>query len=220
MLSGAAVAAAYECDAFTAVKAAPDVVAFPLDTAEVSALVKYCVRAGVPFTPRGAGTGLSGGATPTSGGVVISLKRMDRILEIDLPNRSLRAQCGVTNAQITKAVEKAGLHFAPDPSSRQVSTIGGNIAENAGGPHTLRYGVTASHVLQLTIVDPLGEVASLGSRVPGAPIYDLMGLFIGSEGTMGIVTDAWVDLTPNPEKVETAVAYFRPRGTRLNPWRT
>jgi len=208
VLSGVAVGAAYECDAFTAVKSAPSVVVFPSSTEEVASVVRFCVANGVPFTPRGAGTGLSGGATPTSGGVVVSLKRMARILEIDLPNRRLHAQCGATNAQITKAVEKQGLHFAPDPSSQNVSTLGGNIAENAGGPHTLKYGVTSSHVLQATVVDPTGEVVELGGKVPGAPGYDLLGLFIGSEGTMGIATQAWVKLTPNPDKIETALAFF------------
>jgi glycolate oxidase len=202
------VGAAYECDAFTAVKSAPVAVVFPLSTQEVSAVVRYCVANGVPYTPRGAGTGLSGGATPTSGGVVVSLKRMAQILEVDLPNRRLHAQCGATNAQLTKAVEKHGFHFAPDPSSQKVSTLGGNIAENAGGPHTLKYGVTSSHVLQATVVDPTGEILVLGGKVPGAPGYDLLGLFIGSEGTMGIATEAWVKLTPNPQKVETALAFF------------
>lgn len=208
VLHTAAARRAYDCDAYTLERAKPSVVVLPETTEEVQAVVRWCVANGVPFTPRGAGTGLSGGALPVRGGVVVSLKRMGRILDIDLDNRIVHAEAGATNLQITEAVSDQGFHFAPDPSSQSVATLGGNIAENSGGPHCLKVGVTAPHVLQVRLVDPQGEVLTVGSLVPGAPGYDLLGLLVGSEGTMGIVTEAWVKLSPLPRAVETALAAF------------
>jgi len=208
VLSGDAVARAYDCDAYTVDRSKPTCVVLPLDTAEVAAVVKWCVANSVPFTPRGAGTGLSGGAMPALGGVVISTKKLNKILEIDVANRQLKAQTGIANKRISDAVAGHGLHFAPDPSSQTVSTLGGNIAENSGGPHTLKYGVTTQHIAQVTMVDPLGEILEIGSRVPGTPGYDFLGLIVGGEGTLGIVTEAWVKLTPLPAVVRTALASF------------
>ena len=208
VLSGEAVARAYDCDAYTVDRSKPTCVVLPLDTAEVAAVVRWCVAHSVPYTPRGAGTGLSGGAMPALGGVVISTKKLNRILEIDVENRMLKAQAGIANKRISDAVAEFGLHFAPDPSSQTVSTLGGNIAENSGGPHTLKYGVTTQHILSVTMVDPLGEVIEVGSLAPGAPGYDFLGLIVGGEGTLGIVTEAWVKLTPIPAAVRTALASF------------
>jgi glycolate oxidase len=151
---------------------------------------------------------LSGGALPALGGVVVSTKRMTQILEIDVENRCLLAQAGIANKRISNAVESHGLHFAPDPSSQTVSTLGGNIAENSGGPHTLKYGVTVQHILGVTLVDPLGEILTIGGKVPGAPGFDFLGLVVGGEGTLGIVTEAWVRLTPLPAAVATALIAF------------
>jgi len=195
---------AYDCDAYTVDKARPQAVVLPESTGEVAAVVRWCNETGTPFTARGAGTGLSGGALAAMGGVVISTKRLNRILEIDIPNRRLKAQSGVPNKKISDAVASEGLHFAPDPSSQYVSTLGGNIAENSGGPHTLKYGVTVQHVLGVTMVDPAGEVLEFYQ----GPGYDFVGLIVGSEGTLGIVTEAWVKLTPLPAEVKTALISF------------
>lgn len=208
VLSGSAVERAYDCDAYTVDRSRPKVVVLPESTSDVQAVVRYCRAHDVPYTPRGAGTGLSGGALAALGGVVISTKRLTRILEIDIENRRMHAQAGVVNRNITKAVEAHGLHFAPDPSSQTVSTLGGNIAENSGGPHTLKYGVTSQHVLAVEMVDPTGESITLGSLVAGAPGFDFVSLVVGGEGTLGIVTSAWVKLTPLPRFVKTALASF------------
>jgi glycolate oxidase len=208
VLDGPAAQRAYDCDAYTVDRSKPTCVVLPRDTAEVAAVVRWCNRTGVPFTARGAGTGLSGGVLPALGGVVISTKKLTRILDIDLSNRCLLAQAGLANKRITDAVRSDGLHFAPDPSSQTVSTLGGNIAENAGGPHTLKYGVTVQHVLEVTMVEPGGEIVKIGGRVPNAPGYDLLGLIVGGEGTLGIVTEAWVRLTPLPVAVMTALIAF------------
>ncbi len=208
VLSGASVRRAYDCDAYTVDRSAPSVVVLPTSTEQVAEVVRWCVANNVPFTARGAGTGLSGGAMPALGGVVISTKRLNRILEIDLPNRRLRAETGVVNVAITRAVVEHGLHFAPDPSSQSVSTLGGNIAENSGGPHTLKYGVTAPHILGVKMVTPEGEIVEFGGGAPGRPGPDFLGLIVGSEGLLGIVTEAWVKLTPLPETVETALVSF------------
>jgi len=199
---------AYDCDAYTVDKSAPSVIVLPESTEQVQKVVKWCIGRQIPYTPRGAGTGLSGGALPALGGVVISTKRLNKILEIDVENRCLKAQSGIANKRISDAVAEHGLHFAPDPSSQSVSTLGGNIAENSGGPHTLKYGVTVQHILGVTMVDTEGRVAQFGGQVPGGPGYDLLGLIVGSEGTLGIVTEAWVKLTPVPAAVETALASF------------
>jgi glycolate oxidase len=208
VLAGAAARRAYDCDAYTVDRSAPACVVLPCTTEEVQSVVRWCNENAVPFTPRGAGTGLSGGALAALGGVLVSTKRLNRILEVDVSNRCLLAQAGAVNLHLTRAVASHGLHFAPDPSSQTVSTLGGNIAENSGGPHTLKYGVTVQHVLAVTMVDPAGEVVTIGSRVAGMPGLDLLGVVVGSEGTLGIVTEAWVRLTPNPERIETALACF------------
>lgn len=208
VLSGVAVARAYDCDAYTVDKSPPTCVVLPETTEEVREVVRWCLAHDVPFTPRGAGTGLSGGALPALGGVLISTKRLNKILEVDVENRCIRAQAGAVNLHLSKAVAGFGLHFAPDPSSQTVSTVGGNIAENSGGPHTLKYGVTVQHVLEVTMVDSSGEIVTFGSPIPGTPGLDLLGVVVGSEGTLGVATEAWLKLTPNPERVETALASF------------
>jgi glycolate oxidase len=208
VLSGPAAARAYDCDAYTVDRSKPTAVVLPTSTQQVAAVVKWCVSNEVPFTARGAGTGLSGGALPALGGVVISTKRMTAILGVDIPNRLLLAQAGVVNSRITDRVKSDGLHFAPDPSSQTVSTLGGNIAENSGGPHTLKYGVTTQHIAAVTMVNPLGEIVTLGSLVPGAPGLDFVGLIVGGEGTLGVVTEAWVKLTPVPSVVQTILISF------------
>lgn len=208
VLSGPAVERAYDCDAYTVDRSAPQVVVLPDNTEEVRKVVGWCLENGIPFTPRGAGTGLSGGALAAKGGVIVSTKRLTKILEVDVENRCLKAQAGIPNKKISDAVAAQRLHFAPDPSSQTVSTLGGNIAENSGGPHTLKYGVTVQHILGLTMVDPEGRVVELGGKVAGAPGFDLVGLVVGGEGTLGIVTEAWVKLTPLPESVRTALAAF------------
>ncbi len=199
---------AYECDGLTLHRGQPTAVVLPRETAEVAAVVRACNAAGVPFVPRGAGTGLSGGAVALSGAVVIECQRMNRVLEIDPEDRVAVVQPGVVNVEVSKAAAPHGLLFAPDPSSQQACTVGGNVAENSGGPHTLKYGTTTNHVLALELVLPSGEVVRLGSR-SGAPAgYDLVGAVVGSEGTLGIVTEATVRLVPIPEAVETLLGIF------------
>jgi glycolate oxidase len=198
----------YETDGLSVFKHTPDLVVFPKSTEEVVAVVKTLRRYGVPIIPRGAGTGLSGGALAEQGGVLISTTRMNRILEVDIRNRCALVEAGVVNIHITEAVKRWGFHFAPDPSSQVVSTIGGNIAENAGGPHTLKYGVTTNHILGIEVVLPDGEVVWLGGKTEETTGYDLRGVFIGSEGTFGIVTKAWVKLTRNPQSYRTMRVSF------------
>ena len=195
----------YECDGSTAYRSPPEAVALPRTTADVAAVVRACAAARVPFTARGAGTGLSGGATPIEGGVVISLAAMNRVLEIRAPERTARCQTGVVNLEISRAAARHGLFFAPDPSSQSACTLGGNIAENSGGPHCFKLGATASHIVALRVVLDDGEVVELSEDDAG---YDLPGLFVGSEGTFGIATEATVRLLPIPETVETLLAPF------------
>jgi glycolate oxidase len=171
-------------------------------------VVKACAAHGVPFVPRGAGTGLSGGAVALDGSVAISTVRMNQILEVDTANRQAWVGPGVVNAHLSRAVAPHGLHYAPDPSSQNACTIGGNVAENSGGPHTLKYGVTTNHVLAAEVVLPDGEVVTLGGPVADSPGYDLLSVFVGSEGTFGIATRILVRLTPIPEGVKTALAIF------------
>ncbi|HXV59218.1 MAG TPA: FAD-linked oxidase C-terminal domain-containing protein [Vicinamibacteria bacterium] len=199
---------AYECDGSTAFKAAPDAVVLPRSTEEVARVVQCCSRARVPFVARGAGTGLSGGATPSEGGVVIALTRMNRLLELDLDNRLALCQTGIVNLEISRSVAPHGLTFAPDPSSQSACTLGGNIAENSGGPHCFKYGPTTAHVVGLRVVLPDGQIVELGGPRETAG-YDLVGLFVGSEGTFGIATEALVRLMPLPEAVKTLLAPFR-----------
>lgn len=198
---------AYESDALTAYRFTPRAVVLPRSAAEVVAVVRRLAAADVPFTARGAGTGLSGGAIALEQSVIVSTARLDRILEIDPENRRARVEPGVVNAQLNRAVADHGLRYAPDPSSQLACTLGGNVAENAGGPHCLRYGTTVNHITGLTVVLPDGEVVELGGR--GEPEgLDLVGLFVGSEGTFGIATEIEVRLIPLPESVETLLATF------------
>ncbi|OGB92245.1 MAG: glycolate oxidase subunit GlcD, partial [candidate division NC10 bacterium RBG_16_65_8] len=200
----------YERDALTTEhRAMPDLVVLPTDTEQVSSVVRRCAAENVPIVPRGAGTGLSGGAIPVHGGVLIVLTRMNRILEIDLPNRMATVEAGCVNLAISRAVMPRGFFFAPDPASQQASTIGGNVAENAGGPHCLKYGATINHVLGATVVLPDGEIAHFGGRLADRPGYDLLGVFVGSEGTLGICTEVTVRLLPIPQAVKTILAVFR-----------
>jgi len=189
-------------------KARPDLVVFPHTTEDVSRIVKLAAKYNVPVVGRGSGTGLSGGALARGGGILIVFARMNRILELDLENARAVVQPGVVNLDITRAVEHAGLYFAPDPSSQKSCTIGGNVAENAGGPHTLAYGVTVNHVTALELVLPDGEIVRVGSKHGDTPGYDLCGLFVGSEGTLALVTEITVKLTRKAEAVKTLLAIF------------
>jgi len=186
----------------------PEVVVLPGDVDQISAVVKAAKRANVPIIPRGSGTGLAGGAVPAEGGIVLSLARLNRILKIDLQNRIAVVEAGVINADVTKAVAKDGFFYAPDPSSQAACSMGGNAANNSGGPHTLAYGVTTNHVLGLEVVLEDGQILWLGGEIPDTPGYDLCGLFVGSEGTMGIVTKIAVRLMPARESVRTLLAIF------------
>lgn len=198
----------YECDAFVAAKQRPDVVVFPTSTEQVSALVKLANRHGMKVVPRGAGTGLSGGSLAETGSLMIGLSRMNQILEVDIPNRRALVEAGVVNLHLTQMVSSAKFCYAPDPSSQAACTIGGNIAENSGGPHTLKYGVTVNHTLGVELVLPNGEIVWLGGKVEGMPGYDLLGACVGSEGTFGIVTRAWVKLTPVAQATKTMLAIY------------
>jgi glycolate oxidase subunit GlcD len=186
----------------------PEIVVLPADVEQVSAVVKAARRANVPIVPRGSGTGLAGGAVPAEGGILLSLARLDRILKIDLQNRLAIVEPGVINLDMTKAVSKDGFFYAPDPSSQAACSIGGNVANNSGGPHTLAYGVTTNHVLGIEVVLDDGQITWLGGEVPDTPGYDLCGVFVGSEGTMGIVTKVAVRLMPTRESVRTLLAIF------------
>jgi glycolate oxidase len=188
--------------------ATPDAVVLPETTADVAALARFCHEHAVPIVPRGAGTGLSGGAIPVEGGVVVSFARMARILEIDAPNLRAVVQPGVINLHLSNAAAPHGLHFVPDPSSQKACTLGGNVAENSGGPHTLAYGVTTNHVTGLEIVLSDGAVVRLGGKAVEYEGYDLVGAFVGSEGTLGIITEITVKLTPLPEEKRTLMAAF------------
>ncbi|HKO98321.1 MAG TPA: FAD-linked oxidase C-terminal domain-containing protein [Pyrinomonadaceae bacterium] len=198
----------YECDGLPHHKYLPRAVVFPSSTEEASEVMRALSQAGVPFTPRGAGTGLSGGALALNRGVVVELARMRQILKIDEVNRLAVVQPGVVNSHVSRAVAHLGLHYVPDPSSQPTCTIGGNIAENAGGIHCLKYGTTTDHVLGLRVVLSNGEIVDFGSRGPEQPGYDLTGVFIGSEGTFGIATEATLRLVPIPPAVRTLLAEF------------
>jgi glycolate oxidase subunit GlcD len=200
--------AVYDCDACTLVKHPPELVALPRTTEEVAFIVRTCLKYQIPYTARGSGTGLSGGALPMEGGVQISLNRMDRILAIDPANRTATVEVGVVNAWLNDAIKPHGLFYAPDPSSQAACTIGGNIAENAGGIHCIKYGVTSDHVLALEIVLPDGRVTWLGHPNRRSHGPNLVGLMVGSEGTLGIVTQAVLRLTPRPECTRVYLAAF------------
>src|SRR6266404_5273266 len=184
-------------------KSRPDLVVFPQSTEDVVAIVKLANERGLLIVGRGAGTGLSGGAIARAGGIIISFARMNQILEIDLANERAVVQPGVVNLDITQAVEGDGYFYAPDPSSQRACTIGGNVSENAGGPHTLAYGVTTNHVLGLEVVLPDGTVIETGGKSTDLPGYDLTGLLTGSEGTMVLVTKVIVRIMRQPELVKT-----------------
>ena len=186
----------------------PEVVVVPGNVEQVAAVVKAAKRANVPIVPRGSGTGLAGGAVPAEGGIIVSLARLNKILKIDLQNRIAIVEPGVINLDISKAVAKEGFFYAPDPSSQAACSIGGNVANNSGGPHTLAYGVTTNHVLGVEVVLDDGQIVWLGGEVADSPGYDLCGIFVGSEGTMGIVTKVAVKLMQTRESVRTLLAIF------------
>src|SRR5215510_8278316 len=198
----------YECDGHTLDKAPPRAVVFPSTTEQVVAIVKLANKYRLPFVARGAGTGLSGGALALDGGIVIEMCRMNKILEIDYMNQRAVVQPGLVNLHLSLAVADAGYYYAPDPSSQGSCTIGGNVAENSGGPHTLKYGVTTNHVLGLEVVLPDGAVAHFGGPTLDTPGYDLTGLFVGSEGTFGIATKIVVRILKKPQAVKTVLAVF------------
>ncbi len=198
----------YECDGLTGHRAVPELVALPGSSDEVQAVVRACHEARVPFVARGAGTGLSGGATPMAGGVVIALARMNRILEVDIASQRVVVEPGVANLDVTKAVAAEGFFYAPDPSSQQVCTIGGNVAENSGGAHCLKHGFTVHHVTGVTLVLPGGDLVELGGKELDPEGPDLLGLVVGSEGTLGIVTRIVLRVVRVPEVVRTLLAGF------------
>lgn len=200
--------AVYECDGYTIEKKRPDVVVFPTTTDEIVAVVRACSAHGVPFLPRGAGTSLAGGCLPVGGGVMIALTRMKRILEVNLRDRYAVVEPGVVNLWLSNHLKPHGYHYAPDPSSQGACTIGGNVATNSGGPHTLKYGVTVNHVLGLEFVLPDGRVVQTGGPCEDYPGYDLTGVIVGSEGTFGIASKVWVRITRNPEAYRTLLGVF------------
>ncbi|HEU5157606.1 MAG TPA: FAD-linked oxidase C-terminal domain-containing protein [Streptosporangiaceae bacterium] len=195
----------YECDGLTYHKATPGLVVLPGSAAQIAAIVRACAAEGVPYVARGSGTGLSGGALPRTDGVLIVTSKMRRIIEIDAPNQRAVVEPGVINLDVSKAAKPYGYYYAPDPSSQQICSIGGNVAENSGGAHCLKYGFTVNHVLGLEIVTPDGEIVQINAGDAG---YDLLGAFVGSEGTLGIATKVTVRLTRLPETVQTLLAAF------------
>ncbi len=198
----------YECDGLTSYRQRPAVVVLPKTTAQVAAAVKICDRFQVPFVARGAGTGLSGGALPIENSVLIVTATMNQILSVDLDNQRVVVQPGVINNWVTQAVSGAGFYYAPDPSSQSVCSVGGNVAENSGGVHCLKYGVTTNHVLGLKVVLPTGDIVTLGGEVAETPGYDLCGLFVGSEGTLGIATEITLRILKAPQSIQVLLADF------------
>ncbi len=198
----------YECDGYVVEKRVPDVVVFPTSTAQVAQIVRACNEYDVPFVPRGAGTSLAGGTLPVGGGVMICTTRMKQILDVNLRDRFAVVEPGVVNVHLTQHLKGTGYHYAPDPSSQGACTIGGNVATNSGGPHTLKYGVTVNHVLGVEVVLPDGDIVQLGGPCEDQPGYDLTGLFVGSEGTFGIATKVWVRLTRDPAAWRTMLGVF------------
>jgi glycolate oxidase len=198
----------YECDGYTVEKSRPDVVVLPRSTEQVAAVVRACNELDVPFLPRGAGTSLAGGCLAVGGGVVLSLMRMKRILEVNYRDRYAVVQPGVVNLWLSNHLRPNGYHYAPDPSSQGACTVGGNVATNSGGPHTLKYGVTVNHVLGVTIVLPDGSVVTTGGPAEDNPGYDLTGTIVGSEGTFGVVTEITCRITRNPEAYRTLLGVF------------
>jgi len=198
----------YECDGLTNFRVLPQAVLLPRSTEQVQRIVRVCHRERIPFVARGSGTGLSGGALPVKDGVVISLARMNRILEIDFANALVVVEPGVINLEVTGRVAAQGFFYAPDPSSQSICSIGGNVAENSGGAHCLKYGFTTTHVLGLEVVLPDGSLAHLGNKTLDAPGYDLSGVFVGSEGTLGIATKITLRIVKRPECIQTLLAAF------------
>ncbi|NET34127.1 MAG: glycolate oxidase subunit GlcD [Cyanothece sp. SIO1E1] len=198
----------YECDGLTSYRQRPAVVVLPRTTEQVAAVVKICDRHQVPFVTRGAGTGLSGGALPLENCVLIVTARMQQILDLDFANQRVVVQPGVINNWVTQAVSGSGFYYAPDPSSQSVCSIGGNVAENSGGVHCLKYGVTTNHVLGLKLVLPDGSIVDVGGRIPEMPGYDLTGVFVGSEGTLGIATEITLKILKSPEAIQVLLADF------------
>jgi len=198
----------YECDGLTSYRQRPPIVVLPKTTEEVAAAIQVCNQFEVPFVARGAGTGLSGGALPLEEAVLIVTATMRQILNIDLENQQVTVQPGVINNWVTQAVSGAGFYYAPDPSSQSVCSVGGNVAENSGGVHCLKYGVTTNHVLGVKLVLPDGEIVEIGGTVPEQPGYDLTGLFVGSEGTLGIATEITLRILKSPESITVLLADF------------
>ena len=198
----------YECDALAVLRSLPGAVILPRTTTQLQKAVSICARHHIPFVGRGAGTGLSGGAMPDDRGIVISFSRMTKFLATDIPNQRITVEAGVINAHVTQRVAPTGYFYAPDPSSQTVCTIGGNVAENSGGAHCLKYGFTTTHVLALEVVLPTGELVHLGSPTLDPPGYDLAGIFVGSEGTLGVASSMTLRLVRRPETVEVLLAAF------------
>jgi glycolate dehydrogenase FAD-linked subunit len=198
----------YECDGLPHLHQKPAVVVLPSSADQVQAIVRLCHQHEIPFVARGHGSGLSGGALPIPGGVVIGLSRLNRVLDVDIPNRRVTVEPGVTNLEITRQVASHGFYYAPDPSSQQVCSIGGNIAENSGGAHCLKYGFTVHHVLGLEAVLPNGDLVRLDSAIADAPGPDLIGVLIGSEGTLAVVTKVIVRILRRPESVQTLLGAY------------
>ena len=198
----------YECDGLTSYRQRPAVVVLPRTTEQVATAVKICHQFQVPFVARGAGTGLSGGALPIEDSVLIVTATMNQILDVDLDNQRVVVQPGVINNWVTQAVSGAGFYYAPDPSSQSVCSVGGNVAENSGGVHCLKYGVTTNHVLGLKVVLPTGDIVEIGSEVAETPGYDLCGLFVGSEGTLGIATEITLRILKAPQSIQVLLADF------------
>jgi glycolate oxidase len=198
----------YECDGLAHYKVIPALVVLPRTAEECALTVRACVDAGIPFVARGSGTGLSGGALPHADGVLIVISQMRDIIEVAPADQRAVVQPGVINLQVSRAANPTGYYYAPDPSSQQICSIGGNVAENSGGAHCLKYGFTTNHVTGAQIVTPDGDLVRLGGRAPDAPGYDLLGAFVGSEGTLGIATEVTVRLTRLPEAVSTLLAAF------------
>ncbi len=208
VLTAAPDLAVYECDGFTIEKNKPEVVVFPTTTAQIVDIVKACNELDLPFIARGAGTSLAGGCVPVGGGVMIALSRMKTIHEINVRDGYAVVDPGVVNVWLSNALKPLGYHYAPDPSSQGACTLGGNVATNSGGPHTLKYGVTVNHVLGVELVLPDGSVVTTGGPCEDTPGYDLTGVIVGSEGTFGVVSKVWVRVTRNPEAYRTLLGVF------------
>src|SRR3712207_3801741 len=201
---------AYECDGLMNYRVIPDLVVLPESAEQVQRIVRVCYEEGIPFVARGSGTGLSGGALPVEAGILIVLSRMRRVLEVDIPNQRVVVEPGVLNMWVTNEVADDGYYYAPDPASQLISSIGGNLAENSGGVHCLKYGFTTNHVMGAEIVLPDGSMVNIGGgKAPDAPGYELLGAFVGSEGTLGIATKITLRIVRKPESVRTLLAAFK-----------